>query len=96
MKRWSVAPGCFFEPAEDDEVVDPVMGVNKGSIAFGDSYYRRRSTLEDIPDDFEVRMKNFKRSVVRTEEREVKTPDGFAVSIAYNKSGYQVIPKEDL
>ncbi len=96
MKRWSVAPGCFFEPAEDDEVVDPVMGVNKGSIAFGDSYYRRRSTLEDIPDDFEARMKNFKRSVVRTEEREVKTPDGFAVSIAYNKSGYQVIPKEDL
>ena len=96
MKRWSVAPGCFFEPAEDDEVVDPVMGVNKGSIAFGDSYYRRRSTLEDIPDDFEARMKNFKRSVVRTEDREVKTPDGFAVSIAYNKSGYQVIPKEDL
>ena len=96
MKRWSVAPGCFFEPAEDDEVVDPVMGVNKGSIAFGDSYYRRRSTLEDIPDDFEARMKNFKRSVVRTEEREVKTPDGFAISIAYNKSGYQVIPKEDL
>ena len=96
MKKQYIAPGCFFEPAEDDEVVDPVMGVNKGSIAFGDSYYRRRSTLEDIPDDFEVRMKNFKRSVVRTEEREVKTPDGFAVSIAYNKSGYQVIPKEDL
>ena len=96
MKRHFIAPGCFFEPAEDDEVVDPVLGVNKGSIAFGDSYYRRRSTLEDIPDDFEARMKNFKRSVVRTEEREVKTPDGFAVSIAYNKSGYQVIPKEDL
>ena len=96
MKKHYIAPGCFFEPAEDDEVVDPVLGVNKGSIAFGDSYYRRRSTLEDIPDDFEARMKNFKRSVVRTEEREVKTPDGFAVSIAYNKSGYQVIPKEDL
>ncbi len=96
MKIHRVAPGCFFEPAEDDEVVDPVMGVNKGSIAFGDSYYRRRSTLEDIPDDFETRMKNFKRSEVRTEEREVKTPDGFAVSIAYNKSGYQLIPKEDL
>ena len=95
MKRHRIAPGCFFEPAED-EVEDPVVGVNKGSIAFGDSYYRRRSTLEDIPDDFEARMKNFKRSVVRTEEREVKTPDGFAVSIAYNKSGYQVIPKEDL
>ena len=41
-------------------------------------------------------MKSFKRSEVRTEEREVITPDGFAVSIAYNKSGYQLIPKEDL
>ena len=41
-------------------------------------------------------MKKFKRIEFRTEEREVKTPDGFAVSIAYNKSGYQLIPKEDL
>jgi hypothetical protein len=28
--------------------------------------------------------------------RKVITPEGFAVSIAYNKSGYQLIPKEDL
>ena len=41
-------------------------------------------------------MKNFKRVEVRREEREGITPDGFAVSIAYNKSGYQLIPKEDL
>ena len=41
-------------------------------------------------------MRNFKPVETRTEEREVETPDGFAVSIAYNKSGYQVIPKEDL
>ena len=41
-------------------------------------------------------MKKFKRVEVRREEREVETPDGFAVSIAYNKSGYQLIPKEDL
>ena len=94
-KRHFIAPGCFFEP-EEDEVINPIEGVNKGSITFGDSFYRRRSTIEDIPDDFEARMRNFKRSEVRTEEREVKTPNGFAVSIAYNKSGYQVIPKEDL
>ena len=94
-KRHFIAPGCFFEP-EEDEAINPIEGVNKGSITFGDSFYRRRSTIEDIPDDFEARMRNFKRSEVRTEEREVKTPDGFAVSIAYNKSGYQVIPKEDL
>ena len=32
--------GCVNdEPAEDDEVVDPVVGVNKGSITFGDSFY---------------------------------------------------------
>jgi hypothetical protein len=94
MKHF-IAPGCFFEP-EEDEADNPVIGVTKRSISFGDTYYRRRSTIEDIPDDFEARMMNFKRSEVRTEEREVKTPDGFAVSIAYNKSGYQVIPKEDL
>ena len=94
-KRHHVAPCCFFEPAED-EVVNPVVGVAKRSISFGDSYYRRRSTIEDIPDDFEARMRNFKPVETRTEEREVETPDGFAVSIAYNKSGYQVIPKEDL
>ena len=95
MKRHNVAPGCFFEPAED-EPINPVMGVNKSSISFGDAHYRRRSTIEDIPDNFEERMKNFKRAKIRTVEREVQTPDGFAVSIAYNKSGYQLIPKEDL
>ena len=94
-KRHHVAPGCFFEPAED-EVINPVRGVNKGSLAFGDSYYRRKSTIEDIPDDFEARMMNFKPVENRREERKVETRDGFAVSIAYNKSGYQVIPKEDL
>ena len=94
-KKHFIAPGCFFEPAED-EVINPIQGVNKGSISFGDSYYRRKSAIEDIPDDFEARMRNFKPVETRTEEREVETPDGFAVSIAYNKSGYQVIPKEDL
>ena len=57
-KRHHVAPGCFFEPAED-EVINPVRGVNKGSIAFGDSYYRRKSTIEDIPDDL-GQNENFK------------------------------------
>jgi len=58
--------------------------------------YYRTSELDDIPDNFVERMKKFKRVEVRKEEREVTTPDGFAVSIAYNKSGYQLIPKEDL
>ena len=94
-KKHFIAPGCFFEP-EEDEADNPVMGITKESISFGDAYYRRKSMIEDVPDDFEARMKNFKPVETRTEGRKVETPDGFAVSIAYNKSGYQVIPKEDL
>ena len=94
-KRHMVASGCFFEPAEDD-VKNPIVGKKKGSIDFDDTLYRRRSELEDIPDDFAARMMGFKSEVRKVESVDVKTPDGFAVSIAYNKSGYQVIPKEDL
>ena len=90
-----VAPGCTFEPAEDD-AINPIVGKNRGSIGFGDTFYRRRSSIEDIADDFETRMKNFKLSEKRKEEREVKHPEDFTVSVAYNKSGYQLIPKEDL
>ena len=96
MSRRSVAPGCYFEPDESEVLNDPIVGKKFGTISEEPKLYRRKSILDDIPDDFETRMKNFKRSEVRTEEREVKTPDGFAVSIAYNKSGYQLIPKEDL
>ena len=49
-----------------------------------------------MPDNYTERMmklKGFRRIVP---EREVKTPEGFAIAIAYNKSGYQVIPREDL
>ena len=41
-------------------------------------------------------MSNFKLKETRREEREVKHPEDFTVSVAYNKSGYQLIPKEDL
>ena len=90
-----LAPGCTFEPAEDD-VINPIVGKNRGSIGFGDTFYRRRSSIEDIPDNFEARMSNFKLKEARREEREVKHPEDFTVSVAYNKSGYQLIPKEDL
>ena len=52
--------------------------------------------LDEIPDNFAERMRKFKRAEVRTEEREIITPNGFAVSIAFNKGAYMVIPKEDL
>ena len=93
--RKFIAQGIYFEPAEED-AFDPVMGTNRGSIGFGDTYYRRRSKIEDIADDFETRMKNFKLSEKRKEEREVEHPEDFTVSVAYNKSGYQLIPKKDL
>ena len=95
--RKFIAQGIYFEP-EDEETDDPVMGVRSGHdvLGFSDSYYRRRSSIEDIKDDFEERMKNFKPVETRKEARVFDTPDGFAVSIAYNKSGYQLIPEKDL
>ena len=95
MTLHKVAPGCTFE-SEDDIIMNPVTG-RKNSVAIKEPKpYYRTSELDDIPDNFVERMKKFKRVEVRREEREVETPDGFAVSIAYNKSGYQLIPKEDL
>ena len=41
-------------------------------------------------------MMGFKPAARKVEKTDVKLPDGFAVSVAYNKSGYQVVPKEDL
>ena len=93
--RKFIAQGIYFEPAEED-AFDPVMGTNRGSIGFGDTFYRRRSQIEDIADDFETRMKNFKLSEKRKEERVFEHPEYFTVSVAYNKSGYKLIPKKDL
>ena len=76
--------------------MNPVIGRKKSVAVKSPKLYYRTSELDDIPDNFVERMKKFKRVEVRKEEREVTTPDGFAVSIAYNKSGYQLIPKEDL
>ena len=52
--------------------------------------------MDDVPDDFVARMIGFKPVTRKVENVDVKLPNGFAVSVAYNKSGYQVIPKEDL
>ena len=95
MSIRSVAPGCTFE-SEDEIIMNPVIGRKKSVAVKEPKPYYRTSELDDIPDNFVERMKKFKRVEVRREEREVETPDGFAVSIAYNKSGYQLIPKEDL
>jgi hypothetical protein len=90
-----VAPGCFFTP-EEVIAVNPIVGKKTSMLTNTPKPFYRTSELDEIPDNFAERMRKFKRAEVRTEEREVITPDGFAVSIAYNKSGYQLIPKEDL
>ena len=96
MKRHNVAPSCYFEPDESEVLIDPIVGKKSGTISEEPKLYRRKSILDDIPDDFAARMMGFKPTARKVERGDVKTPEGFAVSIAYNKSGYQVIPKEDL
>ena len=89
-----VAPGCYFEQ-EEDEPIDPIRG-RKTSTYIKEPTYRRKSFLEDIPDNYSERIMRLRGSARSVPEREVQTPEGFAITIAYNKSGYQVIPKEDL
>jgi hypothetical protein len=89
-----VAPGCYFEQ-EEDEPIDPIRG-RKTSTYIKEPTYRRKSFLEDIPDNYSERIMKLKGTVRSVPKREVQTPEGFAITIAYNKSGYQVIPKEDL
>ena len=96
-RRRSVAPGCFFEPADDDIPVNPVIGKKRGSIHFDESPYYRKSVLEDIPDDFVARMMRSGGTGGELNSKpEAKIPDGFTIAPAYNKGGYQVIPKSDL
>ena len=96
MKRHNVAPGCYFEPDESEVLIDPIVGKKSGTISEEPKLYRRKSILDDVPDDFAARMMGFKPTARKVERGDVKTPEGFAVSVAYNKSGYQVVPKEDL
>ena len=96
MSRKLIVAGCYFEPDESEVLRDPIIGKKNGMITEEPELFRRKSELDDIPDDFAARMMEFKPADIKNKELDVKTPDGFAVSIAYNKSGYQVIPKEDL
>ena len=96
-KRNKVAPGCYFEP-EENEVKNPIEGKRVGGFIPNEpTIFRSHSELEDIPDNFLERMRSRRGEIQNSVPvRKVITPAGFAVSIAYNKSGYQLIPKEDL
>ena len=58
--------------------------------------YRRKSIADEIPDNFAERVLGTKFAEKRSVEREVCHPKGYTVTIAYNKSGYQLIPAKDL
>ena len=96
MSRKLIVSGCYFESDESEVLKDPIVGKKSGTISEEPKLYRRKSELDNISDNFEFRMKNFHRKLETKEVREVKLPENFAVSVAYNKSGYQLIPKEDL
>ena len=58
--------------------------------------YKRKSNLEDIPDDFVSRM--MKSSAVGGQlnsKPEVEMPDGFTIAPAYNKGAYMLVPRTD-
>ena len=74
------------------------VSTNKESLARPEpGMHMRRTRLDDIPDNFVERMmgSNSRGGEIK-KNKQVKIPEGFAVSIAYNKGGYQVVPKEDL
>ena len=58
--------------------------------------YKRKSELEDIPDDFVARMmRSGAKGGELNSKPEAKIPDGFTIAPAYNKGGYQVVPRTD-
>mgnify|MGYP003657315237 CR=1 FL=1 len=93
--KYNVAPGCTFE-SEEDMVINPILGTKSGCMVKEPTLFRRKSELDDIPDNYVERMRANRSSVVNIPIREPKMPEGFAVAIAFNKGGYMVIPKEDL
>ncbi len=96
MKQ-NILSGCTVE-YEEDMPKNPIKGVNKTSIDRPEPEpFRRTSPLDEIPDNFVERMMAGAGKGGGVKKPERKTiPEGFAVSIAYNKGGYQLVPKEDV
>jgi len=100
MSRHQVAPNCFFEPDDSEETCNPIRGTNKTSHAPKEPVlYVRTSVLDNIPDNYLERMRklrDFPVVVKKPPTAEVTLPKGYTVTIAYNKGGYQIVPKDDL
>lgn len=94
MKQY-ICQGVTVE-YEDDIPVNPIRGVNKTSIDPQTPIpYRRKSSLDDIPDNFVERIMNNSGGGKAKEMKEVRIPDGFCIAPAYNKGAYQVVPQND-
>ena len=95
MKQY-ICPGVTVE-YEDDIPVNPIRGVNKTSITPPEPEpYRRKSSLDEVPDNFVERIMKCSGGSSRVKElKEVKIPDGFCIAPAYNKGAYQVVPRND-
>tara|TARA_B100000959_G_C14882567_1_gene583193 strand:+ start:113 stop:421 length:309 start_codon:yes stop_codon:yes gene_type:complete len=94
MKQY-ICQGVTVE-YEDDIPVNPIRGVNKTSIDPQTPIpYRRKSSLDDIPDNYSERIMKLKGGGKVKEMREVRIPDGFCIAPAYNKGAYQVVPQND-
>ena len=95
-KKFLVAPGITFE--RDEPEGDVIVGTKRVTRKVKvEEFVRRESALDNVPDNFVERMmgSNSRGGEIK-KNKQVKIPEGFAVSIAYNKGGYQVVPKEDL
>ena len=95
-KKFSVAPGITFE--RDEPEGDVIVGTKRVTRKVKvEEFVRRESALDNVPDNFVERMmaSSATGGQVST-KKDVIVPEGFAVSIAYNKGGYQVVPKDDL
>jgi len=102
-KRYSVAPGCTFEPDDADYGEDIIRGTTKKKVTISVPKVDNRPYRRDDGHDKFINDSNFAERILSRSEYirkkksdEVNTPDDFVVTVAYNKGGYQVIPKEDL
>ena len=100
MSRHQVAPNCFFESDESEVPQSPIRGTNRTSHAPKEPVpFVRTSTLDDIPDNYLERMRRLRgiqKHTIPANRPGPQMPSGYTVTIAYNKGGYQIVPKEDL
>jgi hypothetical protein len=92
VSRKLIVSGCYFEPDESEVPKDPIVGKKSGTISEEPKLYRRKSILDDVPDDFAARMMGFKPADRKDKNVDVKTPEGFAVLLVVDVKVGGVMP----